>query len=52
MRLLYSDRFWNLKSPRLLISVTGGANLDIDPRLREIICKGIIRVASSTGKFI
>ncbi len=41
---------WKLKKPNLVISVTGGAQkLNIDPKLRNIFCDGVVKAAYSTS---
>lgn len=50
-RLLFSESYWALRPPKLLISVTGGADLSMSKALKDILCKGLVKVASSTGKF-
>ena len=54
MNLFFLKDLWNLNKPRLIISVTGGATLDIKQEFRTLIdvfCKGLIKVASSIGNF-
>lgn len=48
-RLLFSKNWWDLKPPKLLISVTGGAKLFIPKALKEVLCKGLVKVASTTS---
>ncbi|XP_041465678.1 transient receptor potential cation channel subfamily M member 3-like isoform X1 [Lytechinus variegatus] len=44
---------WGLKKPKLLIEVTGGAkDFVLQPKLKRIFSKGIIRVAVSTDAWI
>ncbi|XP_042620293.1 transient receptor potential cation channel subfamily M member 2-like isoform X1 [Cyprinus carpio] len=44
---------WKLRSPNLLISVTGGAkNFNIKPLLKEKFRRGLIKVAQTTGAWI
>ncbi|XP_072167495.1 transient receptor potential cation channel subfamily M member 3-like [Diadema setosum] len=44
---------WGLKVPKLLIEVTGGAkDFVLQPKLKRIFSKGIIRVAVSTDAWI
>jgi transient receptor potential cation channel subfamily M member 2 len=48
MSLLYD--VWDLDKPKLIISVTGGAqNFSLKPRLREVFQKGLVKAAISTG---
>lgn len=52
MQLLFDQQFWELKSPRLLISVTGGAKISTisSHLLRDTLCKGLVKAASTTSK--
>ena len=50
--LLFSKSCWNLKYPGILISVTGGAELSIQPRLKKILSKGIINATKETDALI
>eukprot|EP00057_Strongylocentrotus_purpuratus_P015555 XP_011670029.1 PREDICTED: transient receptor potential cation channel subfamily M member 2-like [Strongylocentrotus purpuratus] len=44
---------WNLTNPKLLISVTGGAqNFPLNRRLKDVFRKGLIKAATSTGAWI
>ncbi len=48
IRLMY--QCWNLKEPKLLISVTGGAQrFSLKPRLKDVFRKGLVKAAVSTG---
>jgi hypothetical protein len=53
-KLLFGKSFWALKPPKLIISVTGGADIKsgdgISKNLIDIVCNGLVKVASSTGK--
>ena len=49
MGLFFSKELWNLKTPRLVISITGGARLNINPKLIKIFCQGLIHVATNTS---
>lgn len=50
LKLLFD--YWKLKEPKLLISVTGGAQrFNLKPRLRDVFRRGLIKAASSTSKF-
>jgi hypothetical protein len=49
MSLLYD--VWKLDVPKLIISVTGGAqNFSLKPKLREVFQKGLVKAAISTGR--
>ena len=50
--LLTSKKKWNMKKPELIISVTGGAKLKINKKLKETFCKGILKAATTTSKTI
>ncbi len=41
-----------MKKPELVISVTGGAKLKINNKLKETFCKGILKAATTTSKTI
>jgi transient receptor potential cation channel subfamily M protein 2 len=44
---------WGLKKPKLLISVTGGANsFNMKAKLKEAFRRGLMKAARSTGKCI
>jgi transient receptor potential cation channel subfamily M protein 2 len=48
MRLLF--HVWDLKEPKLLISVTGGAQrFSLKPKLKHVFRKGLVKAAVSTG---
>ena len=40
---------WNIKKPELIISVTGGARLNLKSKLKETFCKGIVKAATTTS---
>jgi hypothetical protein len=43
---------WNLPSPDLIISITGGARFcDLSPGLRKIFQQGLVEAAVTTSKF-
>jgi hypothetical protein len=47
---LFLQKTWNLKKPKLLISVTGGATkLPIRNRLKETFSKSLVKVATTTS---
>ena len=46
----FLDETWKLKKPKLLISVTGGANVVIKQRLKESFCKSLVKAATATSK--
>ncbi|KAJ8947842.1 hypothetical protein NQ318_009987 [Aromia moschata] len=51
MQLL--TREWNLELPKLLISVQGGrANFELQPKLKKVLRKGLLKAARSTGAWI
>ena len=44
---------WNLPLPKLIIEVTGGAkDFVLQPKLRRVFRKGIVKVAESTDAWI
>ena len=43
---------WKLKKPKFIISVTGGAKLKVNPKLRDVFCNGIAKAAYSTKGWI
>ncbi len=45
--------YWNLRRPKLILSVTGGAkNFTIPHRIKKAFKEGIVKAASSTGAWI
>ena len=51
MQYLY--KAWNLDTPKLIISVTGGAqNFTIDARTKEAFKKGLVKAAKTTNALI
>ena len=51
--VLFGANYWNLKPPKLIISVTGGAELKagggMSKNMIQIICRGLVKAASTTG---
>lgn len=46
-------REWNLELPKLLITVQGGkANFELQPKLKKILRKGLLKAAKTTGAWI
>ncbi|KAI9554622.1 hypothetical protein GHT06_019895 [Daphnia sinensis] len=46
-------REWGLELPKLIISVHGGkANFELNPRLKRVLRKGLLRAAKTTGAWI
>ncbi|RZB49885.1 hypothetical protein BDFB_009749, partial [Asbolus verrucosus] len=44
---------WNLELPKLLISIQGGkANFELQPKLKKVLRKGLLKAARSTGAWI
>ena len=44
---------WGLELPKLLISVHGGiANFDMQPKLKRVFRKGLLRAAKTTGAWL
>ena len=50
--LLRDKDKWNLKEPKLIISVTGGAKCVLEPRLKETFCKSLVKVATTTQSWV
>lgn len=51
-KLLFSQDYWNMKRPELIISVTGSATLDsLKHSLKESFCKGLVKAAHNTSKY-
>lgn len=51
IKLLFDKPYWRMKHPKLIISVTGGAQVTVSELVRNILCRGLVKAASSTGKF-
>ncbi|XP_066244869.1 transient receptor potential cation channel trpm isoform X10 [Euwallacea similis] len=46
-------REWGLELPKLLISIQGGkANFELQPKLKKVLRKGLLKAARSTGAWI
>ncbi|RZF33234.1 hypothetical protein LSTR_LSTR012995 [Laodelphax striatellus] len=46
-------REWTLELPKLLITVQGGkANFELQPKLKKVLRKGLLRAAKTTGAWI
>ncbi|KAK9497367.1 hypothetical protein O3M35_004699 [Rhynocoris fuscipes] len=46
-------REWNLELPKLLITVQGGkANFELQPKLKKILRKGLLKAAKTTGAWV
>lgn len=44
---------WGLDLPKLLITVQGGkANFDLQPKLKKVIRKGLLKAAKTTGAWV
>ncbi|XP_044746513.1 transient receptor potential cation channel trpm isoform X5 [Coccinella septempunctata] len=44
---------WSLELPKLLISIQGGkANFELQPKLKKVLRKGLLKAARSTGAWI
>ena len=52
IELLFDKKYWNIPKPSLLISVTGGAQVDLNPRLKDIFFKGLVKVVTTTNPLI
>lgn len=49
---LFDQTYWNLPKPKLIISVTGGAKMNLKPRLKDRFSKGLVKVATTTNALI
>ncbi|KAL1129661.1 hypothetical protein AAG570_012606 [Ranatra chinensis] len=46
-------REWNLELPKLLITVQGGkANFELQPKLKKVLRKGLLKAAKTTGAWV
>ena len=46
-------REWGLELPKLLITVQGGkANFELQPKLKKVLRKGLLKAAKTTGAWI
>lgn len=46
-------REWSLELPKLLITVQGGkANFELQPKLKKVLRKGLLKAAKTTGAWI
>lgn len=46
-------REWTLELPKLLITVQGGkANFELQPKLKKVLRKGLLKAAKTTGAWI
>lgn len=63
MRLSYDSRpesilqlllkEWQMELPKIVISVHGGVqNFDLHPRLKQVVGKGLVKAAVTTGAWI
>uniref|UniRef100_A0AAX7VTR3 non-specific serine/threonine protein kinase n=1 Tax=Astatotilapia calliptera TaxID=8154 RepID=A0AAX7VTR3_ASTCA len=51
LRLMLKE--WHMELPKILISVHGGVqNFDLHPRIKQVIGKGLIKAAVTTGAWI
>lgn len=51
LQLLTGD--WGLDLPKLLITVQGGkTNFDLQPKLKKVIRKGLLKAAKTTGAWV
>ena len=50
VQYLTSKSYWHLKKPELIISVTGGAKLNLKQRLKDTFCKSLVKAATTTSK--
>jgi transient receptor potential cation channel subfamily M protein 2 len=53
VRFMYSEKQWKLKPPKLIISVTGGAqNFTIPHQMKKAFKEGLIKAAITTDAWI
>ena len=53
IQYLYGKKGWALTPPKLILSITGGAqNFTISPQMRNAFSKGLMKAAISTGAWI
>ena len=46
-------REWGLEVPKLLITIQGGkTNFDLQPKLKKVIRKGLLKAAKTTGAWV
>lgn len=50
IKMMFSKSHWNLKKPKMLISVSGGTKLSIKPDFKTKFCQGLSKVTKTTGK--
>lgn len=51
LRLMLKE--WNMELPKILISVHGGVqNFELHPRIKQLVGKGLIKAAVTTGAWI
>ena len=52
LKFLFAKAYWSLPEPKLIISVTGGAKINIKPHLKVAFSKGLVKVATTTNALI
>ncbi len=50
--LFEKPQYWRLPKPKLIISVTGGAKINLKPRIKDSFSKGLVKVATTTNALI
>lgn len=51
LRLMLKE--WQMELPKILISVHGGVqNFELHPRIKQVVGKGLIKAAVTTGAWI
>lgn len=51
LRLMLKE--WHMELPKILISVHGGVqNFELHPRIKQVVGKGLIKAAVTTGAWI
>ena len=51
LELLYSKAYWNIRKPKLLISVSGGVIINLKPGFISQFCKGLEKSAVNTSNY-
>lgn len=51
IEFMFNENGWNLKKPKLILSVTGGAKLSLDADYKDRFRKGIFKVVSNARNY-
>ena len=53
IQYIYSNKGWNLPMPKLILSITGGAqNFSIPHKIKKAFKEGLVKAAATTGSWI